>query len=1071
MFEPLTQPLSGIHSIEASAGTGKTYSITVLWLRLLIEESLTVEQILVSTFTRAATAELKERLLQALQRAILAAEESPLATPDIYGGASRTNGPEETIVNSAIARDPANRAELKRRLGEALSSFDLAPISTIHGFCQTLIARHALELGCDPGLMLVEDSRDLLEEIVSDSVLAFADQPLASPEKLPSTLRKIAPPLATRTHAHFLAEADSPAALLHQKIQNELPARKGIAGIRTFDDILTIVRDALDAQGADGMLARSVRKRLSAAIIDECQDSDTTQIRVFQTLFHHPETHSFIVIGDPKQSIYRFRGADLTSYKELADRATRAPQMMINHRSDAPLIAAINQLYGRDYTFPDGSSSSTPTRYIPVTANYPTARISDPDTAAALVLHQATSTARDPAKRELAGWIATECERLLRRHTTVEDRHAEGSRRLVPGDIAVLAATKADLRLVRHELVALGIPCQMDGKGLGSVWKSDEALDFLVWLELNEVLTESGDILSKLCAFLATPLGAACATEIVEIRNHPQRIANLCEAFRKTATLLARSGPLPALIHHLSSLPEIHADHSRDRRVTNWRHIGSLLQARFARGMRSPAALADWLNRKRNAENPAQEDDDAESSLMKLETDEPAIQLLTIHASKGLEYPVVFCPFLWHVSSPRSAKQNMKVATLRQSDGWLLDARENDPDANRDKAIIQEREEEYRKLYVALTRARHRLYLGLADIADSKGGHQNGSARSALMTLPHLPEVLASGVTPEISIAPANVLVTHQHIPVRPCPNQGRTEETPPDSADFIPAPVAPFERGPLFTKRSFSSLSRFSTGADDSPHVPDRDVEPTQPESSTNMGDGLLKDLGKAGSELGDRLHRALEDFLGNRRSISEIAAALTHSESWEHALKIITESEIVLGQDRVRLSEIRSTAITEMQFHMPTEQFSPSALSEALLEDPLIAEGGDLRREWAESIAEWRFDRFSGFLQGFIDLLFEKNGRWYVADYKSNRLPSYDAKSIEAAMLHHHYLLQSRIYCVALHRHLAHHLQDYQPDVHFGGVVYLFVRDMPTGGTWFERPQPAALQSLSNLFNPARS
>ncbi len=1069
MFDPLTQPLSGIHSIEASAGTGKTYSITVLWLRLLIEESLTVEQILVSTFTRAATAELKERLLHSLQRAIRAVEESPLAASNASTVASPANGPEETIVNSAIARDPSNRDSLRKRLSQALSSFDLAPISTIHGFCQTLIARHALELGCDPGLTLVEDTRDLLDEIVSDSVLAFADQPSASPEKLPSILRKIAPPLATRTHARFLAEADSPAALLHQKIQTDLPARKSSAGIRTFDDILTIVRDALDAQGADGMLARSVRNRLSAAIIDECQDSDTTQIRVFQTLFHHPETHSFIVIGDPKQSIYRFRGADLASYKELADRATRAPQMTINHRSDAPLIAAINQLYGRDYTFPDDSSSSTPTRYIPVTANCLRGRMTDPDTAAALVLHQATSTARDPAKRELAGWIASECERMLRRHTTIEDRHSEKPRRLVPGDIAVLAATKADLRLVRHELMALGIPCQMDGKGLGSVWKSDEALDFLVWLELNEVLTESGDILSKLCAFLATPLGATSATQIVEIRDNPQRIANLCEAFRKTAALLARSGPLPALIHHLSNQPETHADHGRDRRVTNWRHIGSLLQTRFARGMRSPAALADWLNRKRSAENPSQEDDDAESSLMKLETDEPAIQLLTVHASKGLEYPVVFCPFLWHVSSPRSAKQNMKVATLRQSDGWLLDARENDPEAHRDKAILQEREEEYRKLYVALTRARHRLYLGLADIADSKGGHQNGSARSALMTLPHLVDALASGVAPEISADPASVVVTHKPIPIRDGSREEHPEPVGPDSVDLIPAPVAPSERGPLFTKRSFSSLSRFSTTADDSSNVPDRDLDPTQPESPTNSSDGLLKDLGKAGSELGDRLHRALEDFLGNGRSLEEIASSLTPPESWEHALKTITESEILLGDHRVRLSEIRSTAMTEVQFHLPTEQFSPSALSQALLQDPLVAEGSNLRRTWAESIAEWRFDRFSGFLQGFIDLLFEKNGRWYVADYKSNRLPSYDIDSIEDAMLQHHYLLQSRIYCVALHRHLAHHLKDYRPDVHFGGVVYLFVRDMPTGGTWFERPQTAALQSLSNLFTPA--
>jgi exodeoxyribonuclease V beta subunit len=1068
MFDPLTQPLRGTHSIEASAGTGKTYSITVLWLRLLVEEQLSVEQILVSTFTRAATAELKERLLHALQRAIAVVEEFVLPSSDF--SASADDSPERVIIHSAISRDPALRTSLRKRLGEALSSFDLAPISTIHGFCQTLIARHALELGCDPGLTLVEDSSDLLEEIVSDSVLAFADCPITNPEKLPSTLRKIARPLSTRTHANFLAEADSPSTLLHQKIQTELPLRKSVAGIRTFDDILTIVRNALDAQGPHGMLAQSVRKRLCAAIIDECQDSDTTQIRVFQTLFCHADTRSFVVIGDPKQSIYRFRGADLASYKELADSAQRAPQMTVNHRSDGPLISAINHLYGNEYTFPDESSSATPTRYIPVTAKCSEARISDPDMAGALILHQANNTARDPAKREIASWIATECARLLRRQTKIDDRHSGTSRPLLPGDIAVLAANKADLRLVRSELIALGIPCQMDGKGLGSVFKSDEALDILIWLELNEVLSESGDTLSKLCAFLATPLGASSAAEIVEIRRDPQRIATLCENLRKTSLLLTRSGPLPALIHHLSTVQNTHPDLGHDRRLTNWRHLGSLLQTRFARGIRAPAALADWLNRKRCADNPAQEDEESESSLMKLETDEPAIQLLTIHASKGLEYPVVFCPFLWHVSSPRSAKQNMKVATIRQPAGWLLDARENDPDANRDKAIHQEHEEEYRKLYVALTRARHRLYVGLANIADSKGGHQNGSARSALMNLPNLVEILASAVTPEPTADPASVVLVHSPIPHGPLSQTLNADTETTDTDDLISSPSAPPERGLLFTKRSFSSLSRSSTNTEDASHVPDRDLDATPTDTSAHTGDGLLKDLGKAGSELGDRLHRALEDYLGNGRSIAEIAQGLTPKDLWEQALKTITESEIILGEERVRLSEIRTTAITEMQFHMPTNHFSPLTLSQALLEDPLISERSILRREWAESIAGWRFERFSGFLQGFIDLLFERNGRWYVADYKSNRLDAYDVDSMEGAMLHHHYLLQSRIYCVALHRHLAHHLSDYRPETHFGGVLYLFVRDMPKGGTWFECPQPASLESLSNLFTHPR-
>lgn len=1070
MFDAINQPLSGLHSIEASAGTGKTHSITILWLRLLVEASLPVEQILVSTFTRAATAELKERLHATLQRALAEADKACCPASQ----AEEKPSEELKVLLKAIDIDPAKRSSLHTTLSKALSSFDLAPIFTIHSFCQTLIGRHALELGCDPQLHLIESNSNLLEELVSDTVMEFADRQTPDPSKLPSALRKIAETVAARDQATILVDPDSPSEALIRRIQKELPERKASAGVRTFDDILITVRDALRSQGNDGPLAKSVRKRLSAAIIDECQDSDTTQIEVFQSLFNHADTHSFIVIGDPKQSIYRFRGADLTSYKQLAKQACAAPEMTVNYRSDKPLINVVNALYGEGFEFPDGTLPESPTRYIPVSAKCEVSRITDPDLKSPFVIHKTSKSDRSNAKHALAAWVAEECKRLLHRGVQILDRHSETPRPLRPGDVAVLAATKSDLMLVRRELLAQNIPCQMDGKGLGTVFNSDEAWDVLIWLELHAALGESGDVLGKLCAFLATPLGAASIPEIDELRISPARIAALCTEYRKTSQILKRSGPLPALIHQMSGNRST-SDQYWERRITNWRHLGALLQSPFSKGLRSPSALVDWLKRMLASEGSMHEESGSGTSLMKLETDEPAVQLLTIHASKGLEFPIVFCPFLWHVPSRQSARTAMKVATLREPSGWILDAREGDPDNHRDRSLDQEREEDHRKLYVAITRARHRLYAGLAEIQETRGGHRNGSTQSSLWNLPQFAQLMGSahGVS-----TPAGdhdeTLISVTDIPIRSSAHPASALDDPAGSAraSLMDRPEPFHLHGPIATKRSFSSLSRSGISETDLSHEPDRDHEsiatnPLGLADRTTHPD-LLEGLGKPGSELGDRLHRVLEDYLGNDVSIADACARFEGSERWENAIRSIVEAPLKIDAEPLTLESVRGLAITEMQFHLPTSHISPRALSEALLEDPLIANDAP-RRAWAETLATWRFDAFSGFLQGFIDLIFEHQGRWYVADYKSNRLPSYGATEVETAMQQHHYLLQSRIYTVALHRHLMHHLDSYHPEKHFGGVIYLFVRGLPENGVWMESPQKSALDALSSLFPSA--
>jgi exodeoxyribonuclease V beta subunit len=212
--------------------------------------------------------------------------------------------------------------------------------------------------------------------------------------------------------------------------------------------------------------------------------------------------------------------------------------------------------------------------------------------------------------------------------------------------------------------------------------------------------------------------------------------------------------------------------------------------------------------------------------------------------------------------------------------------------------------------------------------------------------------------------------------------------------------------------------------------------------------------------------MHLLLEEYLGNHRELDVAVAEIKDGPLWETAVNQILDTAIPLeGFAQTTLRTVRGDCITEMQFHLPTKAFSREKLSSVLEAHPLIS-CQDACSEWAAGIADWGFHEFDGFLQGYIDLIFQHEGRWFVADYKSNQLASYSKEALEDAMLSKNYLLQARFYALALHRHLQAHLPDYDYDAHFGGIAYLFVRGFPEQGVWFERPPLESLESLGNLF-----
>jgi exodeoxyribonuclease V beta subunit len=1115
IFDPITQPLVGAYAIEASAGTGKTYSITLLWLRLLIEEGLRIDQILVTTFTQAATCELQERLLSSLRRAVIAVR------------ADGHDSPEAQIV--ARIRPHLGSRNLERELELALSCFDLAPIVTIHGFCQALISRHVLELGCDPDAELLTDPNALIRTVVEDHLLrhaSTADPDVQSAYRIgrqvvSNPLGRLLPPLEAReakrrttelveplkalvgtlglrkpTEGAILKNLEHPmefalsepqeralgphAARIEQDVaraadlekaievarlhpcavhvRTHVPKRLQQSSLRTFDDILLTVHRALDEAGS-GPLAAAVRTRFSAAIVDECQDSDSVQIDVFQRLFLRQDTpdrlvtqngiRSFIVIGDPKQSIYRFRGADLSSYQRLSDGVVKAPTMTVNYRSDRPLVEALNHLYRAKPDF-SNSTGGRAIRYVQVEAQADTSRIFHSEPPAPVRIQWTTLPDRSAAKRALARQTAREFRQLLDAGVEILDRDGMQRRRMTARDLAVLANDHKDLRLVRQELLAVGIPCQMAGKSLGSIWESDEARDILAWLTALTALESRSDPLTAIMTFAATPLGGVEAPGLLDLRKDPAGQASWSRSIQRDLNDLRTQGPLPLLLRRIADPATITRNlETRDgeRRLTNWRHAGVMLQIAWARGRTRPADLERWLARAAAD----QAEDEGDEDLMKLETDLPAVQLVTIHAAKGLEFPVVSCPFLWNVKS-RSFRLRAPIAVLRSPVGTVLDVGSADFVTHLEETLVQEDEEQERLLYVALTRARHRLYLGMAPVEAGKGGHQNGAARSpiaALLGVATEPLESWPGILAPFIQAPAE----HAAGGSSPASDGGLVLSAPP------PGPGRPWK------VQRCASYTSLASAAPDEADAWMRDHEFGS--IAAHGDDGLLSGLG-GGAALGNQIHAVLENIIGNGVPLEK--AVGTRGAVFEHAVRTILASRFLVGDTgtAVRLSDLPSCSIAEMHFLLPVLHINASTLSSALLADPAISDEAEFR-DWAEGLARWTISDLQGFLQGYIDLIFVHDNLWYVADYKTNKLPSYGHHALDAAMRDEDYILQAWIYALALHRHLQTHVPGYDFDKHFGGCAYLFVRGFPDNGVWFRRPSLVTIERLAALLEPA--
>lgn len=1187
-----TLPLQGNVVIEASAGTGKTYTITSLFLRLLLERELGVDQILVVTYTRAATAELRERIRGRLALTLSYARGEPCDDPFIR----------------ALCDAPDPRGTRRELLEKALSNVDQAPILTIHAFCQRVLREHAFESGSGFGFALTAHAAPILEEIANDyftrelfaterlraevlykeidvlrilstragsahtlrvvpeadalsprlsrtaleqaratcrslwqadrevivgqvlalkgtssrnvtnwaelmdQLLAAEDYGFSAGKDDPSPVAKHPLKAGFRYFTHSFAATKTKQAALHpffdaaeellaadaqlldtltraraefrtqfvHTLGRELDKRAKETDIHTFDALLHEVERALFGERAEALVA-ALQKHYRAALVDEFQDTDPAQYRMFARVFGAQDRPLFL-IGDPKQAIYAFRGADVHAY--LAARKEAGDQVYtleVNRRSDAALVEALNVLYTRvnlPFLLADIA-------YRPVTTPVDQApRFFTQDQRAPLDLAVIDGPkSEDARRREIARRVALDIAALLAggaRRLDQERGHGR-IRAISAADIAVLCRTNHEAYEVQLALSALGIPAVLTGDA--SVFDSEDAGHMERALLALAHPAEAGALRSFLCS----PYGGLDAEGLLRLEQDDAAWDRHARNFRSFADLFVSRGFTQALRQLCAAYRVEERLLTRPdglRRLTNLNHLSEIL-AEVSLGERlGPLALLRWLKTARE-DAAVRSEWTFESHELRLESSDTAVRLTTVHKSKGLEYPIVYCPFLYKPAVLRHDEKTI-VRYHDPKDGALcLDV---GSEQLREHAAIAEREtlaEALRLLYVALTRAKHRVTVVLP--------LQKTNAQSALIyTLLGGGELLGARERLEQVEASGGMLTFLQTLTSERKNLSVRMLEA---SATSTVRMLEPPENLTVRSARrsldsctrtaSFSSLvsghsSLQEPGADYDALLPDElSDEPTLPSPLA------LADFPR-GAGPGKLIHEILEhcSFTSDETTLAQLVMQVlsargydpAHGDALTRALHAVLHTP--LNQSGLQLARVRESArVNELEFLFPVQStLTPKSLARVLRN----AKAPSADPGYARRVEALSFDALRGFLRGFIDLVFEHEGRFFLVDYKSNDLGDgardYQTASLVRAMNEHHYYLQYLLYSLALHRYLKRRLPHYDYALHFGGVFYLFLRGMAPNhdsgtGVFFDRPEPTLIQALDLLVSDQAS
>ncbi|EMN0242241.1 TPA: exodeoxyribonuclease V subunit beta [Klebsiella pneumoniae] len=1162
-LDPLRLPLIGERLIEASAGTGKTFTIAALYLRLLLglggeaayPRAISVEELLVVTFTEAATEELRGRIRSNIHELRIAC----------------LRGESDNPLYSALLAEIADKDDAAKTLLLAERQMDEAAVFTIHGFCQRMLSLNAFESGMLFEQQLIEDEsrlryqacadfwrrhcypltrdiaavihdvwkgpRDLLksldrwlqgeapqlksppapnetlaerhQQIIAridslkqqwreqvgeiegvlensgldrrkfnrgnqgkwmEKVNAWAQEETLS-YQLPDALEKFAQSfLLERTKAggeppvHPLFSAvesllassltltDLVLARAMVEIRDAVAREKRRRGELGFDDMLSRLDEALRGDSGE-TLASAIRQRFPVAMIDEFQDTDPQQYRIFRRIWRRQPETALLLIGDPKQAIYAFRGADIFTYMKARGDVAAHYTLDTNWRSSPGMVGSVNRLF----SLSDNPFMFHEIPFLPVKAAAKNKGLRfTVDAADVPAMNVWLMPGDTVGSGDYQTFMAQLCATQIRDWLSAGQRgrallwRGETSRPVQASDITVLVRNRLEAAQVREALQTLGIP-SVYLSNRDSVFETLEAQE-LLWL-LQAVLAPERE--NTLRSALATSMFGLTALDIENLNQDEQAWDALVEEFSEYRQIWRQRGVMPMLralmtARHIAE--NLLATRGGERRLTDILHISELLQE-AASQLESEHALVRWL-----AQHIAEPDSNAASQQMRLESDKHLVQIVTIHKSKGLEYPLVWLPFI-----ARFRKQDQAFYHDRETFAAVLDLGQDE--ASLELAEAERLAEDLRLLYVALTRAVWHCSLGVAPLSSRKSGNsdfhlsalgrllQAGEAMDAAGLAARLADFCHGDIALQI---PGELDLTPWQAPAATIPRL---------SARELQRRIADDWR-----VTSYSGLQQhgFSGGQDLLPRL---DVD------AAGVGEvveepQLTPHQFPRGAAPGTFLHSLFEEldftqpvpegWMAEKLQLSGFDAqwAPVLIDWLGGVLKTrLPGPDIALNQLAARDKQV------EMAFYLPIAQLLTAERLDALIRqyDPLSADTPPLD-----------FRQVRGMLKGFIDLVFRHEGRYYLLDYKSNWLgedrEAYTRPAMEQAMRAHRYDLQYQLYSLALHRYLRHRLADYDYDRHFGGVIYLFLRGMDGQeggqGIFTTRPVRPLIDGLDQLF-----
>ena len=1056
---------TGTTLLEASAGTGKTFTVAGLVTRYVAEGHARLEEMLVITFGRAASQELRERV-----RAQLVEAERALTR----------GAPEEpnALISLLLDTDAQERQLRSRRLREALASFDAATIATTHQFCQLVLRSLGVAGDTDPGVTLVESLDDLVVEVVDDLYLQRFGQltgrpPFNREEALTLAYRAVGDPQARLIEPE--AEAESrPAqrvAFAHA-VRLEIEHRKRRLGILSYDDLLSRLAHALEQP--DAPARQRMRDRWRLVLVDEFQDTDPVQWQVIDRAFSGHAT--VVLIGDPKQAIYAFRGGDVVTYLSAARTATTRATLGTNWRSDEALVERLQvvlqgaALGDDDIVVREVTAANRGTRLAGLPRPEPfRLRAVRRD---GFRLSKQGEIYADKARAHIAADCAADIAATLAAGATF------GGRPLEARDVAVLVARREHGRLVQEQLAALGIASVVAGGGHVLLTPAADE-----WLALLEALDQPHRGARVRAAAITSFFGETTASLVSQGEALTDRVADSLRGW----ALLQRSRGIAALVEAAEErglTARVLRRTDGDRLLTDLRHIGQLLHEVATRDKLGLTALLQWFREERVRNAPTTE------RTRRLDSDAAAVQIVTVHASKGLQYPIVYLPFAFE-----KYLFPVDVALFHDTDGTrTLDV----AGAGRawpehvDRHQAEEAGEELRELYVALTRAQSQVVCWWAPTSNTPNGglhrllfgrqpgEQRVPDRQGLREDDYAARVL--GLIEQLRGPALEESVLGDPVPLVP------------------PEPPATlsrrrFER-PIDTewrRTSYSGLIRAEESAPDVASEPETtpledepasvDDEVTVPDMTGERVDEPGADLVSpmadlpAGAAFGSLVHAVLEN--ADPRAVdlrAELADRVTEEQRWwpvAAPAEVLAEALLPLHDTPLgplapglTLRDLgRDDRLCELDFEFPLAGGDVRGAAPDLRLRELadlwrrLLPAGDPLAAYADRLEQpvLGAQRLRGYLSGSIDVVLRVPGddgpRFVVVDYKTNLLgepgrpptaADYAPARLAEAMLHSHYPLQATLYSVVLHRYLRWRLPGYAPERHLGGVLYLYLRGM---------------------------